>query len=141
MSNIFTAAVTAIATTFSWQPEIVTDPPARDQFHRTEVVRMNENKSTFVNHKIEREPRPMDDCPVPGRTDYDQHYVAAAIEYKLPDAEGISAGCWLKAQAHAESNQDPEATSSANAQGVMQLLPGTFSDMGYQDIRNPRQNT
>ncbi|HEY9095217.1 MAG TPA: lytic transglycosylase domain-containing protein, partial [Hydrogenophaga sp.] len=40
----------------------------------------------------------------------------------------------------AESNFDPQAVSSANAQGLMQLLPETALRFGVNDISDPNQN-
>lgn len=46
----------------------------------------------------------------------------------------------LKAMAKAESNFQANATSSAGAMGIMQLMPGTASALGVQDAYNPEQN-
>ncbi|MCP4704977.1 MAG: transglycosylase SLT domain-containing protein [candidate division Zixibacteria bacterium] len=40
----------------------------------------------------------------------------------------------------AESNGDPKAVSSAGAKGLMQLIDSTASDMGVQDVFDPREN-
>lgn len=40
----------------------------------------------------------------------------------------------------AESGWDPGATSSAGAQGLMQLMPGTAKDLGVTDSMDPQQN-
>lgn len=39
-----------------------------------------------------------------------------------------------------ESNYNPDAVSSAGAQGLMQLMPGTASDMKVADSFDPKQN-
>ena len=36
---------------------------------------------------------------------------------------------WFKAQGSAESSLDPEAVSPAGAQGIMQIMPGTWRDL------------
>lgn len=46
----------------------------------------------------------------------------------------------LKAVAKAESDFDPECTSSSGAMGIMQLMPGTAAELGVTDAYDPRQN-
>ncbi len=46
----------------------------------------------------------------------------------------------LAAQAYQESRFDPNARSHTGAQGLMQLLPSTAKDMGFNDIRAPEDN-
>ena len=46
----------------------------------------------------------------------------------------------LKAVARAESCFDPYATSSAGAQGLMQLMPATANALGVQNSMNAQQN-
>ncbi|WP_275424986.1 lytic transglycosylase domain-containing protein [Archangium violaceum] len=46
----------------------------------------------------------------------------------------------IKAVIQAESSFNPNATSSANAKGLMQLTNGTAKDMGVKDRSDPRQN-
>lgn len=46
----------------------------------------------------------------------------------------------LKAVAKAESDFDPNCTSSAGAMGIMQLMPGTAEELGVTDAYDPRQN-
>lgn len=46
----------------------------------------------------------------------------------------------LKAVAKAESDFDPNCTSSSGAMGIMQLMPGTAEELGVSDAYNPEQN-
>lgn len=46
----------------------------------------------------------------------------------------------VKAMIDVESNWKPDARSGKNAQGLMQLLPGTARDMGVSDISDPIEN-
>ncbi len=63
----------------------------------------------------------------------DSIFQKAAQEYDVPVA-------LLKAIAKAESNFNPEAVSSAGAQGVMQLMPATAQSLGVTDPFNAEQN-
>lgn len=46
----------------------------------------------------------------------------------------------VRAVIEAESNWNPQATSSKGAQGLMQLVPGTADDLGVKDAFDPGQN-
>lgn len=46
----------------------------------------------------------------------------------------------LKAVAKAESDFDPDCTSSAGAMGIMQLMPATAKELGVTDAYDPEQN-
>jgi hypothetical protein len=58
---------------------------------------------------------------------------AASIEYGVDEA-------FLRAVIHAESAFNPRALSLKGAQGLMQLMPGTASDMGVLDAFDSDQN-
>jgi hypothetical protein len=47
---------------------------------------------------------------------------------------------FIRAIIKTESDFDPRVVSSAGAEGLMQLLPGTARQMGVTDIFDPRQN-
>ena len=65
--------------------------------------------------------------------DYDTIIKAAAHEYQLdPDL--------VHAVIRAESGYDPLSTSSAGAQGLMQLMPQTGATLGVTDPYDPEQN-
>jgi soluble lytic murein transglycosylase-like protein len=66
-------------------------------------------------------------------TDLDAIFAAAARKY------GVSENL-LKAVARAESNFNPDATSSCGAMGVMQLMPSTAKALGVTDAYDPTQN-
>ncbi|WP_254427311.1 lytic transglycosylase domain-containing protein [Rhodanobacter sp. C01] len=58
---------------------------------------------------------------------------AASVEYGVDEA-------FLRAIIHAESAFNPRALSLKGAQGLMQLMPATASDMGVLDAFNTEQN-
>jgi len=58
---------------------------------------------------------------------------SASMEYGVDEA-------FLRAIIHAESAFNPRALSLKGAQGLMQLMPGTASDMGVLDAFNSDQN-
>lgn len=66
-------------------------------------------------------------------TDLDAYFEEAAQKYNV-DVK------LLKAIAHAESNYNPNATSSSGAMGVMQLMPSTAKSLGITDAYNARDN-
>jgi soluble lytic murein transglycosylase-like protein len=66
-------------------------------------------------------------------TRYDEHINEAARLYQIPEA-------LIRAVIHVESNFDARAVSHANAQGLMQLIPGTAERMLVSDVFDVRQN-
>ncbi|MEO7068649.1 MAG: lytic transglycosylase domain-containing protein [Rhodanobacter sp.] len=66
-------------------------------------------------------------------TAYGDSIHAASLEYGVDEA-------FLRAIIHAESAFNPRAMSIKGAQGLMQLMPGTASDMGVLDAFNTDQN-
>lgn len=67
---------------------------------------------------------------------YDLYFITAVADY-MP--EGFD---WriIKAQAWQESRFDAKAVSPAGARGVMQFMPGTWDDMGGENIEDPEEN-
>lgn len=63
----------------------------------------------------------------------EQIFEEAATTYNVPKD-------LLKAIAKAESNFNPNATSGAGAQGIMQLMPATARSLGVTDSYDPYQN-
>lgn len=66
-------------------------------------------------------------------TAYKQEVAAAATEFGLDPA-------LLRAVIHAESAFNPNAVSVAGAEGLMQLMPGTASDLGVSNPFDVGQN-
>ena len=67
------------------------------------------------------------------RSNYHSLILANARRYRL--SPGL-----LHAVIHAESAYNPSAVSSAGAQGLMQLMPGTAARYGVSDSFNPVEN-
>ncbi|AGC46365.1 transglycosylase SLT domain-containing protein [Myxococcus stipitatus DSM 14675] len=80
---------------------------------------------------------PAKSAPVVGRSRtppaLDPHIAAAALRYRIPTA-------LVRAIMHAESNFNANALSHKGASGLMQLMPGTASDMYVKDIFDERDN-
>lgn len=76
-------------------------------------------------------------APVKGRArtpdELEPHIVSAATRYRIPTA-------LVRAIMHTESNFNSNAVSPKGASGLMQLMPGTASDMYVKDIFDTRDN-
>lgn len=66
-------------------------------------------------------------------TRYDDHIRDQQACYGIPQA-------LIRAVIRTESDFDPHVVSSAGAQGLMQLMPGTARAMGVTNVWDPRQN-
>lgn len=71
--------------------------------------------------------------PAGERQTYEGYIQEAALRFKVP-------ANLIRAVIRVESNFRPNAVSSAGAQGLMQLMPGTAKEMGVRDSFDPRQN-
>jgi soluble lytic murein transglycosylase-like protein len=68
-----------------------------------------------------------------GSVPYEQQIDAAAAKYGIDPAV-------LKGLIKQESGFNPSAGSSAGAQGLTQLMPGTASSLGVTDLHDPAQS-
>lgn len=64
---------------------------------------------------------------------FDEHIRDQQAYFGIPQA-------LIRAVIRTESDYDPHVVSSAGAQGLMQLMPGTARAMGVSDVWDPRQN-
>lgn len=82
-------------------------------------------------------------CAGGGYLPYAPHSLAPAQIHSLVATasrdNGVPAGL-VRAVLMAESAGDPSAVSSAGAQGLMQLMPGTSAHCGVADAFDPMQN-
>ena len=72
------------------------------------------------------------------RDPYGAYIAEAAQRFELPDA-------WIRAVMRAESDEDPRATSSKGAMGLMQVMPETWAELRVRyrlgdDAYDPRDN-
>lgn len=83
-------------------------------------------------------PAPTIDCPVPVPPEYAELVHAAAVKaFGWGDIrEGY---CWSLGTGKAESQWQLHAVSSAGAQCLFQLLPGTASDLGVRNVFDPAE--
>jgi soluble lytic murein transglycosylase-like protein len=72
---------------------------------------------------------------VPAQTDT----LVTDIAHRAAQRYGVDPAL-VKAVIKAESDFDPSVESKAGAQGLMQLMPGTASDLGVSDPFDPEQN-
>lgn len=70
---------------------------------------------------------------LPTTASLDQIFEEASRTYNVPKD-------LIKAIAKAESDFNPNATSRAGAQGIMQLMPATARELGVSDAYDPYQN-
>lgn len=73
------------------------------------------------------------DEPWMNPTDHDEHIKSASAKYNIPEAR-------LRRQIWQESKFDPQATSEAGAQGLMQIMPVTQQELGITDPYDPAES-
>lgn len=66
-------------------------------------------------------------------TRYDAHIREASALYQIPEP-------LIRAVIKVESDYDPRVVSSANARGLMQLIPAVEKDMRVSNVWDPREN-
>lgn len=92
--------------------------------------KVDEDKPQQVESKYTN---PEDLVCVDSPSSLEKYFQEAADTYGVPIA-------LIKAVAKAESNFNTQAVSSAGAQGVMQLMPGTAQGLGVEDPFDAREN-
>lgn len=92
--------------------------------------KVDEDKPQQVESKYTS---PEDLVCVDSPSSLEKYFQEAADTYGVPIA-------LIKAVAKAESNFNTQAVSSAGAQGVMQLMPGTAQGLGVEDPFDAREN-
>ncbi|MFC1642814.1 transglycosylase SLT domain-containing protein [Myxococcota bacterium] len=103
------------------------------------VISFSNRASRKNSQLVTRESRPkfqavMPRDKSPGRYQrYDVHIRQAAALYQIPEE-------LIRAVIKVESDFDPSVVSPMNAQGLMQLIPGTAQRMMVTDVFDPRQN-
>ncbi|HEY3449398.1 MAG TPA: lytic transglycosylase domain-containing protein [Myxococcales bacterium] len=76
---------------------------------------------------------PLEFAPSRSTADYDGHIQEACSLYRIPPA-------LVRAVMATESNFNPKAVSPKGAMGLMQLMPGTATEMFVADPWDPKQN-
>lgn len=93
---------------------------------------LNINQTSLKSSKIDFS-KVLKNTALGNDIDLDEIFNTASETYCVPVA-------LLKAVAKAESNFNPNATSSCGAMGIMQLMPGTASSLGVTNAYDPEQN-
>ncbi len=121
---VLALACLAFAPTAEAQIWIVTESDGSERF----TTEPEPGARVFVRTRYTASPRPAA-VTVP----YGDSILSAAADSGVEPA-------LVTAVIAAESNFDPRAMSAKGAQGLMQLMPATASDLGVRDVWDPDQN-
>ncbi|HSY40541.1 MAG TPA: lytic transglycosylase domain-containing protein, partial [Polyangia bacterium] len=106
-------------------------PPGASGGHWKVLFKTGPGKAAALRGATDLVP-PRDVSPI-RYTRFDRDILDGQAFYGIPEA-------FIRAVIKTESDFDPRVVSSAGAEGLMQLLPGTARQMGVTDIFDPRQN-
>lgn len=137
-------------------PQHVQSQQRREQVARREQVELREyrdrngvplltnrsekyqNNSDYVEVRLERITVPTQYTKMPRQEQHAPSTISALVR-RYAEQYNLNENL-VYAVIRAESNGNPNAVSRAGASGLMQLMPGTASDMGVTDIFDPAQN-
>ncbi len=136
-STVFAAEIAELRNGFSIRH--------RTRESRGELVRLyiDEQKKSFVDVRAEEiesysnEPDPVAPPAVPAKAEAARS--TSEIVSEASDKHGVDSD-FIRSVIKQESGGNAHAVSPAGARGLMQLMPGTASQLGVEDSFNPEQN-